>query len=87
MPILVDIKSSGRQPMPLLKRTNVTTEVFIAHARLARCVRGVRETSCCGLLKPGQCVRVGPSLKYAREIHETLKYSLRSANGFSVNFE
>lgn len=61
MPILMDQKRRDRQPMPLLKRGDITTETVRALSTAsAVCEAGERE-------KPDQGVRIGPSLKFAKE--------------------
>lgn len=78
MPLLVDEEKSERQPMLLLnQRANVTA------VTVQSTIGPVRDTLGCGLLKPEQGVRIGASLKFARQTVEVLTHSEMSTNGFS----
>lgn len=68
MPILVTNERTDRQPVPLLKRTNGTTETVRRQSTVGTVGEGsARNTLCFGLLKTELSVHLGLSLKFVRE--------------------
>lgn len=80
-------KKSDRQPMPLLKRVNLTTDTTGVQSSVGPVCEGLaRNAMSRKLPKPEQGGRIGSSLLLARERVERLTHNQRSPTGPSSIF-